>query len=623
MFNSLEIGKRSLVSHKLAMDTTGHNISNANKEGYSRQMVDMETVSMQDPRYGRVGIGSEVETIKRVRDSFIDDRIMKEKSESGKWETKELNLKHMEYIINEPSEQSIRNTLDEYWGAMQELSKNPEDMAIRANVKERAEELATAISTSYERFQALQTSFDGDIESTVTSINSYLKRLAEINSQIQRAEAGGQNANDLRDEFDLLTEELSKIVSIKVIRKDGENVVSLGGRVVVQKDQYKEITVKRDSKINNGMAQLLWADLEEPVRVENGNLKGLIDLRDKESVKYMKYLDELAIGIIDTTNEMNRAGFDLKGRKGQDFFEDFSTYPLIRDINNDGGNEALVYKLSGTKEIAELKKPLSEVLKIETQTTDANGNTVTTNAPFEEEGFFEINGVRISYNTSQDSLTDIIEEINKSKAGVVASAGPNGKLKLRALKDEDYYIKTLNQKSGTLLNKLGILSTENADFDFRKADSISSLSQEITGQPREGAAFRMRFAIENVDEIAASIGVDSDGDGIPDSPGNEGDGRNALRIASLKDKKSIGDFTYAEFFKSVISDLGVSSQEAKKFMKNQKVMIDNLEKRREAVVGVSLDEEMANMIKYQHGYDAAAKYITTVNEMMDTLINKL
>ena len=94
-------------------------------------------------------------------------------------------------------------------------------------------------------------------------------------------------------------------------------------------------------------------------------------------------------------------------------------------------------------------------------------------------------------------------------------------------------------------------------------------------------------------------------------------------MAMLKSEKSIGRFTYEEFFKSIVSDLGVSAQEAQKFLENQNILINNLEQRRQATMGVSLDEEMAEMLKFQHGYDAAARYMKTVDDMISTVIEKL
>lgn len=253
-FSGLEVGKRSLNAHQRAMGVTGHNISSANKEGYSRQKVEMDTITNRHEKYGQVGIGAEVGEINRARDSFIDDRIMKEKSANSKWEIRDINIKHMEYIINEPSDQSIRKVLDEYWEAMQDLSQNPEDMSTRVSVRERAVALTNIVSSTYERFETLRKDFDQNINVVANDINSSLRRLAEINGQIRRVEAGGGKANDLRDEFDLLTEKLSEMVNVKVIRKGNEMAVAIGGRTAVQGDTFKEISIRRDAKVNEGFA---------------------------------------------------------------------------------------------------------------------------------------------------------------------------------------------------------------------------------------------------------------------------------------------------------------------------------------------------------------------------------
>lgn len=617
-FNGLEVGKRSMTSHQRAIGVTGHNISNANKEGYSRQLVEFNSLSNQHPKFGAIGIGSEIEEINRARNSFIDDRVIKEKSANSKWETREVNLKHMEYIINEPTDQSIRKVLDEYWEAMQDLSQNPEDMATRVSLKERAEALSNSVSSTYDRFEALRTDFDNNIEVLVNDINSMTRRMAEINAQIRRVEAGGGKANDLRDEFDLLTEKLSEIVNVKVIRKGNEYAVAIGGRTVVQGDFSKDMSVRREQNKNEGFAQLYWDDIDEPVLVQTGKLKGYMELRDEDAVRYMKYMDQLAIGIIDATNDVNRAGFDYRGVAGGEFFEDFATYPQIRDMNDE--QVAAVYKIRGSQVIDDTKKTLSNVMAVETTTVDQNGVETTTTQDYLEKGTFEINGIKVNYDTERDSLGAIVDRINKSKTGVVANVGPDNKLILRAEKEEDYYIKTMSQESGTLLSRLGISSEK---FDYRDTATLENLSEDRKGAPRDKAAAYMAVAIKNVENIAAAQGIDTDGDGLVDKANPVGDGSNALRMADLKSEKSIGRFTYEEFFKSVVSDLGISSQEAKKFVENQKILLNNLDQRRQAEQGVSLDEEMANMIKYQHGYDAAARYISTVDDMIQTIIEKL
>ncbi|MBP6408632.1 MAG: flagellar hook-associated protein FlgK [Fusobacteriaceae bacterium] len=622
-FNGLEVGKRSLSAHQQAMGVTGHNISSANKEGYSRQKVEMNTITNKHEKYGQVGIGAEVDEINRARDTFIDDRMMKEKSANAKWEIRDINIKNMEYIINEPSDQSIRKVLDEYWEAMQDLSQNPEDMSTRVSLRERAVALSNSVSSTYERFESLRTDFDQNIDVVANDINSSLRRLAEINGQVRRVEAGGAQANDLRDEFDLLVEKLSEMVNVKVSRKGSENAVSIGGRTVVQGDTFKEISVKREAKVNEGFAQLYWDDIDEPVLVQTGKLKGLLELRDEDAIKYMKYMDQLAIGLIDNTNDVNKAGFDFRGVQGGEFFETFETEAQIRDINGDKEDEAAVYKIRGNKAIEDTKRPLSITMQTETKTIGADGVTEeVSKVPFNETGSFEINNIIINYDTSKDSLEGIVEKINKGKTGVVASLDPNNRLVLRAEKDEDYVVKTISQSSGTFLSTMGIIK-EGQNYNYKNTESLNNISEDRMGSPRDRAAFRMTVAINNVENIAAAKGTDTNGDGVADKPNPVGDGSNALKMAMLKSEKSIGRFTYEEFFKSIVSDLGISSQEAQKFLENQNILLNNLEQRRQATMGVSLDEEMAEMLKYQHGYDAAARYMKTVDDMISTVIEKL
>lgn len=622
-FNGLEVGKRSLSAHQQAMGVTGHNISSANKEGYSRQKVEMNTITNKHEKYGQVGIGAEVDEINRARDTFIDDRMMKEKSANAKWEIRDINIKNMEYIINEPSDQSIRKVLDEYWEAMQDLSQNPEDMSTRVSLRERAVALSNSVSSTYERLESLRTDFDQNIDVVANDINSSLRRLAEINGQVRRVEAGGAQANDLRDEFDLLVEKLSEMVNVKVSRKGSENAVSIGGRTVVQGDTFKEISVKREAKVNEGFAQLYWDDIDEPVLVQTGKLKGLLELRDEDAIKYMKYMDQLAIGLIDNTNDVNKAGFDFRGVQGGEFFETFETEAQIRDINGDKEDEAAVYKIRGNKAIEDTKRPLSITMQTETKTIGADGVTEeVSKVPFNETGSFEINNIIINYDTSKDSLEGIVEKINKGKTGVVASLDPNNRLVLRAEKDEDYVVKTISQSSGTFLSTMGIIK-EGQNYNYKNTESLNNISEDRMGSPRDRAAFRMTVAINNVENIAAAKGTDTNGDGVADKPNPVGDGSNALKMAMLKSEKSIGRFTYEEFFKSIVSDLGISSQEAQKFLENQNILLNNLEQRRQATMGVSLDEEMAEMLKYQHGYDAAARYMKTVDDMISTVIEKL
>ena len=124
---------------------------------------------------------------------------------------------------------------------------------------------------------------------------------------------------------------------------------------------------------------------------------------------------------------------------------------------------------------------------------------------------FEINNIIINYDTSKDSLDGIVEKINKGKTGVVASLDPNNRLVLRAEKDEDYVVKTISQSSGTFLSTMGIIK-EGQNYNYKNTESLNNISEDRMGSPRDRAAFRMTVAINNVENIAAAKGTDTNGD---------------------------------------------------------------------------------------------------------------
>lgn len=606
----LEIGKRGLQSHQTAMDVTGHNISNANTEGYSRQIPTMTAQYIEDSKYGTMGAGSDVTSVVRVRDEFLDDRITEEQTEKSYWQTKETNMRQIQYIINEPTDESIRFTLDEYWKSLQNLSQAPEDMAMRVDAKERAKDLTDTINRSYDQLYDLQMDLNNEVKVVTEDVNSKLRQIAQLNDQINKIEITKDSANDLKDKRDLLVENLSKEVDLRVERgSENEFIVTIGGRAAVQGNSYQQLSTVKDTKSTKGFHKIIWSDIpDREVNIRGGELKSIMDLRDVETTKYMEDLDELAIGLIDQVNDVNSSGFDLNGNKGGAFFESFTTQDFLVDKNQDGAMEIQLYKLRGNNLIAEPSEyPL------------ANDPDITSGA-----GKIKLNGFEISYDTSVESMEDIVEKINNASSGIEASIDPDNRFVLRASREEDYTFQTIEDVEGNLLQELGIFVDGANIFDERDENTLANVSMDRLGVPKEGTAMRMDLGFVNVDEIAASKGkLNNNGEDLPVETNGVGDGSNALRMGSLKYQNAIGNHTFEEYFEALVSDLGIKSEQAARMVDNQETLIDNLEEARQSQIGVSLDEEMTNLIRFEQGYNAAAKYIEVVNQMLDTLINRL
>ncbi|MGM0508343.1 MAG: flagellar hook-associated protein FlgK [Fusobacteriota bacterium] len=604
-FFGIEMGKTALQAQQTALDVVGHNISNANTDGYSRQNVKISSMTMEDNKFGTKGIGAKATSIDRVRDSFLDDRIIEELQTQSKWETKETNLKQIQYILNEPSDESIRFILDEFWSSLHDLSQNPEDSSTRISVRERAVDLSNTINGTYENLLKLKRNVNNEMRIEMNDINTKLEQVADLNDQISKVEIGTSKANDLRDKRDKLTEELSQSINIDVSRKERTYNISIGGRTAVQGSTFTGIKAERSSSVNEGMYQFKWKDTNQPLYIKDGKMQGLQEIRDININQYTDYLDQLAIGLTDRLNEVQESGFDINGQKGINFFDELKVYDETFDIDNDGVLEAAIYKLKGSTVVDNVnEEPL------------ANDSAIS-----DSSGHFEVNGMRVNYNTSEDSLSELIEKINDLNSGVVAAADPYNRLTLRATKETDYTLRSVTDSGGNLLEELGVL--QGGNFEFQEASTLNNISEDRMARPESRAALNMGVKIKDINKIAAAKGVDTDGDEIPDKANNVGDGSNALDLAGLKQEKAIGEYTYSDYFESLISDLGISAQQSKRFVQNEETLINNLNNQREAKIGVSLDEEMTNMMKYQHGYSAISKYINTRSEMIDTLINRL
>lgn len=230
-FHGLELGKRGLMVGQASIATTGHNIANANTKGYSRQQVNTSTSpSLNIWANGNVnpsqlGTGVLLDSITRVRDQFLDGQFRDQNGTLGEWSVSQETLDRLESIINEPSNTGLQSAMDQLSAAWQDLENDPNSASAKAVLKERAQEFVTTAQAMYSSMTNLKTDLTQQTTAKIDEVNGYLEQIAALNQSIKRT---GANANDLMDRRDVLVEELSKIVSIKVDQQaDGTNNITL------------------------------------------------------------------------------------------------------------------------------------------------------------------------------------------------------------------------------------------------------------------------------------------------------------------------------------------------------------------------------------------------------------
>lgn len=497
-FQGLETARRGMFTQQTALQVTGHNISNANTPGYTRQRVNFTqtepypAAAMNRPNIpGQMGTGVQAGTIQRVREGFLDTQFREENNKFGYWNTRSEALAKMEDIMNEPSENGLSKTLDRFWQSLQDLSVNPEDDGARSVVRQRGVAVSETFNYLSNSLNAIRDDHKNQIDLTVKEINSLTTQINSINSQINEIEPHGYLPNDLYDERDNLVDRLSQLVNIKV------TPVKSGGIA---------------SAISEG--------------------KYTIDLIDKNGASLGNLVDGTGL----TRNE-------------------------LQTVESNGAVSG--YQLN-------------------------DGTNTTSIASNEFRG--ELQGLTDAYNTVYPEMLSNLDQL--------------------AFDFATEFNKVHN--AGWTMDDVET-GAKGSAIDFFTVKDASGNDVKIDDIQLAGLAGRLKISnpIKNdLDNIAAALPKGTD------PVAYSGDGSNALALANVKDTTQL-----KSKYESMIGTMAVNSQEAVRLSENSLMLTDTVDKRRQSISGVSLDEEMTNMIQFQHAYNASARNITVIDEMLDKIIN--
>ena len=617
-FAGIEIGKRSLMAHSTQIETAGHNISNAGTEGYSRQRVQVSTF---EPLYrpdleraqvaGQIGQGTTVESISRVRDELLDTRIVAQMNEESYWDTRSKYYSMIEQIYNEPDEISVRSNMDKFWQGWQELSLDPSSTAARDAVVTRGQSLTNSIKQQSKSLTAIAVQINGDIDATVQQVNSLSRQIAAVNGEIVRSQAMGDNPNDLMDRRDLLVEKLAQLINVTVDRSDpDEFMVHTDGQVIVQGSLARQIEEVADVN-NHGYVSLRWQDTQIAADFKGGSLGALMELRDKDIRSQMQSLNTMTLNFADMVNDVHRNAIGKNNTTGLDFFTE---HPFVENTNGnydrdgDGVEDAsYIFRITGTNAL----RPQEQVGLEGTMTFDGPDGNVT-----------------VSYYPS-DTIEDIVNRINDSDGEVKAYLDRNSKLVLKAtaaesMSNPDFVIRHVEDSGMFLAGYAGVLRQSGAAgaYDYNRANAVAALADAqfaVTPVMNPSEYVTVNPQIQrDVQNVAASL-VNSQGLADP------ADGRAAVEIAAIRNSKvMVGtQRTLDDYFADTITQVGLKGEQAENQLVSQNAIMNDLRDLRDSISGVNIDEELADIIKFQHGYDAAAKFISVQSELLDTLINRL
>ena len=584
IYGVLQTGMRSLLAQQQGIEITGHNIANVNTPGYSRQKVNLQTGTPTLSSQGMIGTGVNAKDSERVYDRFVGGQIENENEALGRWDAQKTALERVEIIVNESSDDGLSKIMGEFWNAWQNLSNNPSGNVERMALLGQGETLSFEFQNVYNNFSPLQHDLDLSISTTIDEINLKASEIADLNQKIIEAEGGGAHANDFRDARDLAVKDLSLMIDVNTYEADNGSVnVSLnGGGSLVNGSHSPDLsTMVNDA----GYKDVVWAS--DPTvsisgSITGGKLKGWLEVRDVLIPEYKQNLEDLVNGIkgVESTDVITGAASTLSA--GDYFAISSPTTPAATDYN-------VWYSIDGAG-----VGPGGNAIEVAISTGDTAAQVAAKTAE-------AIGG---EFDGSGNSVFDVsvTGSATLSIANVVAGDATDS-VDSAAGTDTGFTI-TKRTDGGAGVNYL-----HGNGFDLNGNSGGNFFSGTLAGND---------FAVD------AAIAVDANKIAASGTAaGAPGDNSNAIAIAELQNASMMNanTTTFDDFYNSMISSIGNDVRHASMNHDHHTSMASHLENYRESISGVSLDEEMVSLVQFQLGYNAAAKLISTTDELLHTLVN--
>lgn len=573
--SSLQIGRSALTASQVALQVTGNNFANASTPGYSRQLIALAPT--QDARYGGyiLGRGVGVAGITRQVDQALQARLWSGTSAEQFASTASATLAQVEATLNELTDNDLSSELGRFFDAWSELINSPDRDGNRSLVIQQGRTLASQMRAMRSDLNTLKSQLDGQLGASVVAADNLLRQIADLNTTIVQAEGGSATANGLRDQRDALVTELSKLLDISVVEQPSGAVdVLVGSTPVVLAGVSRGIELRRDTV---GGAVRLSVGLKTDgtqLEIASGSIGALLDQRDVTIDATIERLDDLASQLIFQLNRIHSAGY--------------SKTPLTT--------------LTGTQRV-----PASDV----TRALNDPGNATFGGLPFEA-----VNGGFLVTVTNQTTGSSQTIRIEVDLDGIDSTGSPgfgddSSVASIAAALDGIDNISASVQPDGTIKIDAG----EGYDFSFSEDSSgalaVLGLNTFFTGSDANDIA--VRGVLHTQPGLLATGRVVA---GEPD------DNAAARAILGLRDSanESLGGRSILNSWLDAAQNVGANSATAANRADATRLVRESLDAQRQAVSGVSLDEESINLLNYQRQYQGAARFISVIDELTQTLL---
>lgn len=570
---ALQIGRSGIVAAQAALAVAGNNMANAATPSYSRQTVSLRPTQSTEVVPGKyTGTGVMVYDIRRRADEALNTRLRSSMGETASNQILQQAMTRMEATFNELTDQDISTRLNAFFQAWSDLQKDPASAASRSVVMTEGAGLATLVSEIRQEMVSIQDDLDTQVRFQISEAGGLIEQIADLNEKVVVSEAGrAGSAAALRDQREDLLRQLGELISITTREVEGGAVnVFIGNDPLIQHADAREISyVEREDANGNWYSQVVFTHNEQTVDLTSGRVHGLLSARDTYLGQRVQELDAWTSTLIAEVNKIHGLGQGLSR---------YSSYTSAFAVDDPAVSLA---NLDGSGQLdTGLAWPVTNGV-FYVQIYDSSGTPI---------GSPELIKVDIGIDATDTTLNSLAADLN-AVGNLTATVDGSGRLQIQANSGCTFAFSgpSSNEDATNALAALGI----NTFFDGESAGDI-----------------HVRTDLDEAHIATSSNGLVGNGDVAASIAGLATEGIDAFN-----------GLTLANQFTSMIGQIGADSKAAQDNYIASDVVTQTLESERQAISGVSVDEEAIHMIMSQRAFQGSAKFINIIDQMLDEIMS--
>jgi len=633
MANILSIGKSALTAAQVGLDTTGHNIANASTVGYSRQVIVQGAVAGQDSGFGYVGKGTEVIAVRRIYSEYLSSQVISAQTSKGQLDSYYSQIQQINNMLADPTV-GFSPALQGFFNGIQDVNASPNSSVARQSLLSSADSMVAQLQSVDAQLREIGQGLNSQIMASTTTINAYAKQIAALNDAIEKAQGrSGANApNDLLDQRDQLLADLSKEVRVSVVKQPGSYDVYVGNGIplVIGAKTYNLTNVSSatdPSRLevayqSNGVTTTLSDNV-----LSGGKLAGLLEFRSETLDVALNSLGRIATVLATTFNEQHKLGQDQSGAMGGNFF---NVAPPLVTANSNNTSTGVV---SGTITDAKLLTTSDYRLSFDgtnykvTRLSDSAVLSNTTLAAAEVATAAQ--GFSFSIASGPLALGDqfMIRPTASGASGISLAITDTTKIAIAA----PILASATSTNTGSGKISAGVVNAPppvNANLQQPVTITFTSpTTYNVTGTGTGNPTGLTYTAGSNITYNGWTVqlsGTPASGDtfAVSSNTSGVGDNRNGLLLSALQTSNLVAgsSTTYQGAYTQLISLIGNKTSELQVTSSAADKLYANAYNAQQAESGVNLDEEAANLMRYQQAYQAAAKVMKTASDLFDSLL---